>query len=113
MNEKMVFRFPFRETKMGAITKTVVICPICKKILKPAKEYRSRTGRHGEDIYVHEHKVLGVILDQSNSGKRYIDVPDELQRIKDLLELAWICGNEQEVITVLKAYLISIKGDEQ
>jgi hypothetical protein len=109
-----IYKFPFRETKMGAITKTIVICPTCRKILKPTKEYRSRTGRHGEDIYVHEHQVYAVFLEQSNSGKRRIDMSNELQNIKDFLEMAWLYGSEDEVYTVIKAYLVSLKakGDE-
>ena len=108
--EKKVYEFPFRSTRFGALTKAIVVCLECKKVLLPSRVQRSKTGNHGSDFYVHEHPVIAVMLEQSNSGKRTITVPDELSGIKDLLEVTWLYENSDvsDVINAVRAYLLSL-----
>jgi hypothetical protein len=107
--EKKIYRYPFRNTRMGGLTKVIVICLECRKILQPSRVERSRSGSHGEDYYVHEHPPVSVYLEQSNSGKRRITIPQELESIRDILETVWCYESSEvnDVITVLKAYLMS------
>lgn len=109
MEQKKVYEFPYRRTGMGALTKAIVICTECKKVLQPSRTQRSKTGNHGTDYYVHEHPVVALILEQSNSGKRSISVPTELSEIKDLLEITWLYENSDvgDVVNAVKAYLMS------
>jgi hypothetical protein len=106
------YEYPFRSTRMGALTKYVVACLDCKKTLHPSRVERSKTGCHGTDYYVHDatHKVVAVALEQSNSGKRTINVPDELSEIKDLLEMTWLyeTSDVNDVINAVKAYLMTM-----
>jgi hypothetical protein len=80
----------WRSTNMGAITREIVVCMVCRRVLEPTRRRRSRSGTHGEDYYVHEHPMISIILEQSNSGKRYVSVPKELEKIKELVERAWV-----------------------
>jgi hypothetical protein len=80
----------WRHTKMGAITEEIVVCMTCKKVLEPSRVRRSRSGTHGEDYYVHEHPMVSVTLEESNSGRRKVVVPKELEEIRDLIERAWV-----------------------
>jgi hypothetical protein len=109
--EKRVYEFPYRNTRMGGLTKAIVICIDCKKILQPSRVQRSRTGNHGTDFYIHDqsHRVVSVILEQSNSGRRYINVPDELAEIVDLLQTTWLYDNSDvnDIVSIIKAYLMS------
>jgi hypothetical protein len=110
--EQKVHEFPYRYTRMGAITKYVVVCLDCKKTLRPSRVERSKTGCHGIDYYVHyaTHKVVAIALEQSNSGKRRITVPDELSEIRDLLEMTWLyeTSDVNDVINAVKAYLMTM-----
>jgi hypothetical protein len=110
MEKKAVYEFPFRSTRMGALTKAIVVCLQCKKVLSPSRVQRSKTGNHGSDFYVHEHPVTAIILEQSNSGKRTITVPSELSEIKDLLEVTWLYENSDvnDVVNAVRAYLLSL-----
>jgi len=107
--EKRVYEFPYRRTKMGALTKAIVICTECKKILLPSRTQRSKTGNHGTDYYVHEHPVCAIYLEQSNSGRRTITVPDELAEIMDILHVTWLYDNSDvnDIVNVVRAYLLS------
>jgi hypothetical protein len=110
MEQKKVYEFPFRSTRMGALTKAIVVCLQCRKILVPSRVQRSKTGNHGSDFYVHEHQIVPIWLEQSNSGKRSIVVPDTLSEIKDLLEITWLYENSDvnDVVNAVRAYLLSI-----
>lgn len=83
----------WRRTMMGAKTEEIVICLVCKKVLEPSRVRRSRSGTHGEDYYIHKHPIVSVVLRESNSGRRSVAVPKELEEIKDLIERAWIFEN--------------------
>jgi hypothetical protein len=106
--EKRVYEFPYRYTRMGGMTKVVVVCIQCKNILNPSRVQRSRSGCHGTDYYVHEHNVVAIWLEQSNSGKRYITVPDELREIADLLCVAWLYNTSSvdDIIDIVRTYLM-------
>jgi hypothetical protein len=80
----------WRHTKMGAITEEIVVCLVCKKVLEPTRVRRTRSGTHGEDYYVHEHPLTSIVLEESNSGRRTVVVPKELEETRDLVERAWI-----------------------
>jgi hypothetical protein len=109
--EKRVYEYPYRRTRMGGLTKAIVVCLNCKKILEPSRVQRSKTGNHGTDYYIHDygHRVVAVILEQSNSGKRYITVPDDLEKVMDLLHITWLYDNstEYDIANIIKAYLMS------
>jgi len=108
--EKKVYEFPYRSTRMGALTKAIVVCLECKKVLQPSRTQRSRTGNHGSDFYVHEHPLAAILLEQSNSGKRSIVVPDSLSKIRDLLEITWLyeSSDVNDVVNAVRAYLLSL-----
>jgi hypothetical protein len=80
----------WRRTEMGAVTEEIVVCLVCRRVLEPSRVRRSRRGTHGEDYYVHEHPLLSIVLEQSNSGRRRVVVPKEFEEIRDLIERAWI-----------------------
>jgi hypothetical protein len=80
----------WRRTGMGAITEEIVICLTCRRVLEPSRVRRSRSGTHGEDYYVHEHPMISITLEESNSGRRKVVVPKEIEEIKDLVERAWV-----------------------
>jgi hypothetical protein len=69
--EKRVYEFPYRYTRMFGLTKAIVVCMQCRKILNPSRVQRSRSGHHGTDFYTHEHPVCAVYLEQSNSSRGY------------------------------------------
>jgi len=97
----------WRRTGMGAITQYIAICLTCKSIVKPARVEKSKGGTHGTNYFVHEHPLVFILLEQSNSGKRYILVPDELRNIKEELERMWIYedGTIGDVIKLISLYL--------
>jgi len=75
---------------MGAITEEIVVCLVCKRVLEPSRRRRTMSGTHGEDYYVHEHPMTSIVLEESNSGRRKVVVPRELEEIKDLIERIWV-----------------------
>jgi len=92
---------------MGAITEEIVVCMVCKKVLAPSRTRRSRTGTHGEDYYVHEHPLVSIVLEQSNSGRRRVVVPKELAEVEDLLERAWVYegATPEDIRKAIEQYL--------
>jgi len=61
---------PFRSTRHGAVTRGVVVCQKCLKVLRPYAKRRSGSGTHGEDFYAHEHPISAIVFVQSNGGHR-------------------------------------------
>ena len=112
--DRRVYEFPYRHTRLGGLTKVIVVCMQCRKILNPSRVQRSRSGCHGTDYYVHEHPVCAVYLEQSNSGKRTITVLDELAEIMDILHITWLYENSDvdDIVDIIKTYLLS-KGCEK
>jgi len=100
-------RFYFRETRFGGLTKTVVI--VDNKVIRPTRERRSGTGRHGEDYYLlsKEQWDRAILLhfSQSNRGHRNLVVESALQLPKELtekLKMLWISGFDiNDVVRVL------------
>jgi len=80
----------WRYTRMGAITEEIVVCLVCKRVLEPTRTRRTRSGTHGEDYYIHEHPLLSIVLKESNSGRRSVTVPKELEEVRKLVEKAWV-----------------------
>jgi hypothetical protein len=115
MEEKRVYEFPYRHTGMGGLTKAIVVCMQCRKILNPSRVQRSRSGTHGTDFYVHEHNVVYIMLEQSNSGRRRISIPDEFAEIMDLLHITWLYedSNVDDIVDIIKAYLMSKSMDSK
>jgi hypothetical protein len=107
--EKRVYEFPYRHTRLGGLTKVIVVCLQCRKILNPSRVQRSRSGCHGTDYYVHEHNIVAIWLEQSNSGRRTITVPNELAEIMDILHVTWLYDNSDvnDIVNVVRAYLLS------
>ncbi|MEM1944067.1 MAG: hypothetical protein QXE52_08305 [Candidatus Caldarchaeum sp.] len=86
-------RFAWRDTRMGGLTETIVVCLLCKKVLEPTSQYRSRRGTHGEDTYSHiiGHPLEWATLQRSNSGRRSLTYTDGFPRpALDLLHWQWI-----------------------
>jgi hypothetical protein len=104
--------YPFKHTKIGGKTIVIAICPTCRKILKPTRTRRSRSGTHGEGYYVHEHPIESIWLEQSNSGIRSITVPPSLEPVKDLLERMWIYEDScvEDIKNAVLAYFASQGG---
>jgi hypothetical protein len=107
--EGKVYEYPFRWTRMGGLTKVIVVCMQCRNILNPSRVQRSRSGCHGTDYYIHEHNVTPILLEQSNSGKRYITVPYELREIADLLYITWLYNTSSvdDIVDIVRTYLMS------
>jgi hypothetical protein len=101
------YTVPYRNTKMGGYTKYIGICMQCRKVVNPIRVRRSKAGTHGEDYYSHEHPLVFIVLEQSNSGNRYIVVPEELRTIREELERMWIYEDATvgEIIKLISLYL--------
>ena len=89
MNVHVYERDYRRCIKARGRTKGIAYCPTCNSVIPPTSVRRSKTGAHGEDIYVHEHKLSFIELWSSNSGKREVRVepgfPEQLaERAKHL-----------------------------
>jgi hypothetical protein len=93
----------WRRTRMGAITREIVVCLTCRKVLEPVRRRRSKSGTHGEDYYVHEHSLTSVVLEQSNSGRRYVSVPRELEGVRKIVERMWVY--EDASVDDIKAFI--------
>jgi hypothetical protein len=107
--QKYTYVVPYRNTRMGALTLYIAVCPVCKKIVKPTYTRRSKAGSHGEDYYVHEHMLSFIILERSNRGRRYIKVPDVLSSIQQELERMWVYegATVKDIIKLVSLYLSS------
>jgi hypothetical protein len=108
--QKYVYTKEYRYTNMGGLTKYIAVCMICRRVIPPINKRRSRRGTHGEDYYVHEHPLEFVLLYSSNHGNRRMVVPEELKKIANELELAWVYENASidEIIKLINSYLKSI-----
>jgi hypothetical protein len=93
MEKKTCVEFEFRKTiKTGALTIPLVF--LDGKVLKPSREYYSRTGAHGNIIFCLSEEEWNrawiIKLYQSNSGRRSVITENTPQGVKDLVEQAWI-----------------------
>jgi len=96
--------------KRPGLTKYIVFCPICLRILEPTRVELSSTGAHGREFYTHEHEVEWVRLEQTNTGKRKVSTSPFLRRYARLLEFVWVhkgCSVE-EVVSLVQELLDSI-----
>jgi hypothetical protein len=67
----------WRWTGMGGITMSIAVCEECNAVVEPARARRSRSGTHGEDFYVHPHRLAFLVLYQSNAGNRRYNIDGE------------------------------------
>jgi hypothetical protein len=67
---KYRYRMPYRNTGMGGLDYAIAVCQTCRRVVRPIRSVRSRTGNHGEDYFEHEHPLGFLVLVRSNSGKR-------------------------------------------
>jgi hypothetical protein len=75
--QQHVYEAPYRRCiKAGGITYPIAVCPVCRKVIEPSRKEFSKTGAHGTWYYAHPHPLIFVILEQSNSGKREVVVPE-------------------------------------
>ena len=84
------YRKSWRHTRLGGIDYAIAVCLVCHDVIEPAGEYRSRSGTHGEDYFVHEHELRFVELYQSNSGNRDYTIDGGLEFLEDLVDELWI-----------------------
>ena len=94
---------PTRNTRMGGLTAYIAVCLQCKRVIKPSRVRKSRSSTHGTEYYVHEHPLIFIELNQSNSGNRSIVVPEELNEIRAEVERMWIY--EQSYVSDIKNYV--------
>ena len=87
--------FYFRETRMGGLTRTVLVSSKDFEVIRPTRTRRSKSGTHGEDIYCVEDWSSVAILrfERSNRGRTYLycdnvskDVCDELRKIFEVTD---------------------------
>lgn len=77
---------------MGGTTANYVVCMTCRQPLHPDYTTTSKSGTHGQDIYIHEkdHKLESITLLSSNTGKRrYSCSTEDLEPLAKKLYIAW------------------------
>jgi hypothetical protein len=89
------YEVEYRRTGLGGFTDSIAICETCRRLVEPVATELSRTGRHGEDHYEHEHPLTIVVLLQSNAGNRRHRIegsePGD-ERVREVVEMiadAW------------------------
>jgi hypothetical protein len=94
---------PYRNTRMGGLTQAIGVCPKCG-VIRPYARRFSKTGTHGEFFYNHEHALVFIVLERSNSGRNsyYImgDVESDVRALLEKIGGAW----EKHMISVKEAY---------
>ena len=86
--EEFTYTQPVRNTRMGGLTWPVAVCDLCG-VVRPHATRWSRRGTHGEWYYSHPHPLSFIILESSNTGRRWYRIegrPD--QKIRPILEKA-------------------------
>jgi len=91
-NQKYVYTKEFRKCrKAEGRTKSIAYCPTCNSVIPPASTRRSKTGAHGEDIWVHEHPLVFATLVSSNSGRRSVVIePGFPEELADAIRRSWV-----------------------
>jgi len=91
MNVHVYERDYRRCIKARGRTKGIAYCPTCNSVIPPTSVRRSKTGAHGEDIYVHEHPLVFLTLISSNSGVRRVEVePSFPERLAAHAKQLWL-----------------------
>ena len=114
--EKIMRSFYYRRTRMGGLSKTVVV--VNNRVAMPTRERRSRSGTHGEDYYLLSesewNKAILLHFSQSNRGHRDLVVESALQLPSELIERLkrlWTAGlTIDEIIRVLTRELKRMKA---
>jgi hypothetical protein len=110
--QQHVYEVPYRRcVKAGGITYPIAVCLRCFKVVEPSRKESSKTGAHGTWYYAHEHPLLFVVLEQSNSGRRRVVVPEGFpEPLADAIRRTWTFFHyEPEVIENLLAALLKEK----
>jgi hypothetical protein len=95
VREEVCREFEFRRTGMGGLSLAIVV--LDGKVLLPLRSQRSRSGSHGIDVYCLSHsewqRAWVIRLEQSNSGKRYVDFSDNVpEHARKAIEQLWYRG---------------------
>ncbi|MEM1842840.1 MAG: hypothetical protein QXL19_10735 [Ignisphaera sp.] len=94
-----------RNIKMPGLSLSFVVTPE-GKLLKPIEEIRSRTGAHGDDVYVVNPPVYVLRYERSNSGKvRWgiwlVEGQDKERRVRV----------EEVPLPVLRTFLVAVESE--
>jgi len=107
----------YRNTRMGGYTRSLLV--LDGGVLRPNAKVRSRTGRHGKDVYCltedQWQRVWWVKLEQSNSGKRAITCSTNIPReVAEVLERMWLY-EDHDAASIAEAavmlYRLYIRGE--
>jgi hypothetical protein len=105
------YKWDYRNTRMGGMTKAVAICLKCREVIEPSRIERSKSGTHGRDYYSHQHQLTFIIIGQTNSGRRYVLVnvepESELKNLLLLVKTKWVFTNAslEDIIALIKKWL--------
>ncbi len=94
-----------RNIKTAGLSLSFVVTPE-GRLLKPAKEVRSRTRAHGEDVYLIDPPVFVLRYERSCSGKvRWsvwlVEAQDKERRVRV----------EEVPLPVLRAFLVAVENE--
>ncbi|MEM1731420.1 MAG: hypothetical protein QXY26_09890 [Ignisphaera sp.] len=94
-----------RNIKTAGLSLSFVVTPE-GRLLKPAKEVRSRTGAHGEDVYLIDPPVYVLRYERSCSGKvRWsiwiVEGQDKERRVRV----------EEVPLPVLRTFLVAVESE--
>jgi hypothetical protein len=106
----------YRRTRLGGLTESIAICETCRKVVDPVATRLSRTGRHGEDHYEHEHPLTILVLEQSNAGNRshhFVGEKATDEAVRSVIEMAidaweWYRADFSDIYEKVKALLQSL-----
>jgi len=106
----------YRRTNMGGYTRSLLV--LDGEVLRPNAKVRSRTGRHGKDVYCltedQWQKVWWVKLEQSNSGKRTITCSNMPEEVAEVLERMWLYEDYDAASiaeVAAKLYRLYVRGE--
>jgi hypothetical protein len=87
-----IFRMPYRyDFKTGEIAHPISFCLKCHRIVKPFARRYSGNAVRGEWIFVHEHPLAFVVLEQDSSGRREVSVVGKAPgSLAYLVKDAWV-----------------------
>ena len=98
--------FSFRETRMGGLTRTILISLKDFEVISPTRTKRTRSLTHGTDIYCLEswNDIIALTFMRSNRGNTYLycssNISEEL--CNELREIYKATDSVEETIEYLK-----------
>jgi len=114
--EEVVMKsFYYRKTRLGGLSKTVVV--VNNRVVMPSRERRSRSGTHGEDYYLLRsdewRRAVLLHFSQSNRGHRSLVIESATplpEGLAEKLRMLWVAGlTIDEVVQALIQELKQIK----